>query len=47
MLDVAGRCEKDPEVRAVVLTGSGKMFCAGGDLKAFAARGETGLLIYE
>ena len=40
MLEVASRCEEDPEVRAVVLTGSGKMFCAGGDLKAFAAQGE-------
>jgi len=28
MLDVAMRCDEDPEVRAVVLTGSGKMFCA-------------------
>jgi 2-(1,2-epoxy-1,2-dihydrophenyl)acetyl-CoA isomerase len=40
MLDVARRCDEDPEVRAVVLTGSGKMFCAGGDLKVFAAQGE-------
>jgi 2-(1,2-epoxy-1,2-dihydrophenyl)acetyl-CoA isomerase len=40
LLEVAGRCEQDPGVRAVVLTGSGKMFCAGGDLKTFAAQGE-------
>ena len=40
MLEVAGRCEEDPEIRAVVLTGSGKMFCAGGDLKTFAAQGD-------
>jgi 2-(1,2-epoxy-1,2-dihydrophenyl)acetyl-CoA isomerase len=40
LLEVALRCDEDPEVRAVVLTGSGKMFCAGGDLKSFAAQGE-------
>ena len=41
LLDAANRCDEDPEVRAVVLTGKGKMFCAGGDLKAFAAQGEN------
>jgi 2-(1,2-epoxy-1,2-dihydrophenyl)acetyl-CoA isomerase len=40
LLEVASHCDLAPEVRAVVLTGSGKMFCAGGDLKTFAAQGE-------
>lgn len=40
MLDVAIHCDRDPGVRAVVLTGNGKMFCAGGDLKVFAAQGD-------
>jgi len=34
------RCDEDPTIRAVLLTGSGQMFCAGGDVKSFAAQGE-------
>jgi 2-(1,2-epoxy-1,2-dihydrophenyl)acetyl-CoA isomerase len=30
----------DPGARAVLLTGAGPNFCAGGDVKAFAAKGE-------
>jgi 2-(1,2-epoxy-1,2-dihydrophenyl)acetyl-CoA isomerase len=32
----AMRCDEDPAVRAVVLTGKGKMFCAGGDVRSFS-----------
>ena len=31
----------DPSVRAVLLTGSGRFFCGGGDLRAFRAAGDT------
>lgn len=36
LCDVAVKAEHDPNVRAVLLTATGKMFCAGGDLKHFA-----------
>ncbi len=39
LMQVAIRCDEDPGVRAVLLTGAGKMFCPGGDLKSFASAG--------
>ena len=37
LMHAAIDCEENPEIRAVILTGAGKAFSAGGDLKAFAS----------
>jgi len=34
------QCDEDPAVRAVVISGAGSHFCAGGDLKSFIAQGK-------
>ena len=33
------RCETDPDVRAVILSGTGKQFCFGGDLRGMMEQG--------
>jgi 2-(1,2-epoxy-1,2-dihydrophenyl)acetyl-CoA isomerase len=39
-LDAATRCDDDPGIRCVILTGAGKYFCVGGDIGAFASAEE-------
>ena len=38
--DVVLTCHADPAVKVVLLTGAGKNFCAGGDVKTFESKGE-------
>jgi 2-(1,2-epoxy-1,2-dihydrophenyl)acetyl-CoA isomerase len=38
LMAAALRCEADQSVRAVLLKGAGKSFCAGGDVKVFATQ---------
>lgn len=40
LLEVAIACEASSDVRAIWLTGTGKMFSGGGDLKEFAGYGD-------
>ena len=37
---VAMECESDPDVHAVIVTATGRMYCSGGDLRYFADQGD-------
>jgi 2-(1,2-epoxy-1,2-dihydrophenyl)acetyl-CoA isomerase len=41
LMEAAIVCDEDDTIRCVVLTGNGRMFCAGGDVAAFSAAGEA------
>ncbi|OLS14783.1 MAG: unsaturated acyl-CoA hydratase, partial [Promethearchaeota archaeon CR_4] len=38
---------QDSKIRAVILTGNGKAFCAGGDLASFKAAKEPGQFLHD
>lgn len=40
LLDAAAECDSDDKIRCVLLTGTGKLFCGGGDLNSFADAGQ-------
>ncbi len=45
LVEVVRQADIDPAIRAIVITGAGKNFCAGGDIKAM--RGKTGMFAGE
>ena len=40
LMHAAIQCGENPEIRTVLITGNGAIFCGGGDLKSFAAQGK-------
>jgi enoyl-CoA hydratase/carnithine racemase len=42
LLDAIGRASGEADVRVIIITGAGKGFCSGGDVKAMAERRQSG-----
>lgn len=40
LMEAVIACEEDDGVRCILLTGAGKLFCAGGDVAAFSSAGD-------
>jgi 2-(1,2-epoxy-1,2-dihydrophenyl)acetyl-CoA isomerase len=48
LMEAAFECDEDETIRCVVLTGAGRMFCAGGDITGFAgAAAKSPMLLKE
>lgn len=40
LADIAGKCNSNADIRAVILTANGRFFCAGGDIKEMHSHGD-------
>jgi len=47
LMEAAIECDEDAGIRCVLITGAGRMFCAGGDIGAFAGAGERIPLLFK